>query len=155
MKVCVTFSRGGHFQEAMNACQFLIGDTTREVFFLTYKPVNKEPKSRVKTCYVTHPEHGKIVRRFFLFMINFFQSFKVFLNERPDVVVSTGADVTLSIMLIAKMFRKKVIFIESGANVTQPSLTGKIIYPFADLFVVQWEELKHSYPKAICGGPLL
>ena len=44
--------------------------------------------------------------------------------------------------------KKKVIYIESFARITTPSLTGKILYHFADLFIVQWKELLKVYPKA-------
>nr|WP_225349401.1 hypothetical protein [Limosilactobacillus reuteri] len=51
-------------------------------------------------------------------------------------------------MYFAKLMKKKVIYIESFARITTPSLTGKILYHFADLFIVQWKELLKVYPKA-------
>lgn len=154
MKICIAFSRGGHFREAMSACEQLMRNDNWSTFYLTYRLVKTDDLGS-KTHFVTHPEHGFILRRLYLLVINFFQSLVVFLRERPDVVVSSGADVTLSIMLIAKLFGRKVIFIESGANVTAPSLTGRLIYRLADLFIIQWKEMQVHYPKAVYGGPLL
>ena len=54
--------------------------------------------------------------------------------------------------LFAKCMHKKVIYIESFARVHEKSLTGKLVYPFADLFIVQWESMLETYPKAIYGG---
>jgi beta-1,4-N-acetylglucosaminyltransferase len=155
MKIGIAFSGGGHYQEAMNACRDIITNGQYEIFFVTYKQSGKRPNNGRKFHYVAHPMHGFILRRIFLFLVNFFQSFSVYMTEKPDVIISTGADVTLSIMLISKLFGKKIVFIESGANVTQPSLTGRLIYPYCDLFIIQWEELKLKYSRAVYGGPLL
>ena len=38
------------------------------------------------------------------------------------------------------------------ANITTKTVTGRIIYHFADLFVVQWESMLKLYPKAKYGG---
>ena len=35
-----------------------------------------------------------------------------------------------------------------GVNANNRSLTGRLVYPFADLFLVQWESLLELYPKA-------
>jgi UDP-N-acetylglucosamine:LPS N-acetylglucosamine transferase len=50
------------------------------------------------------------------------------------------------------MFGKKLVFIESYAKVKTPTLTGKLLYHFADRFYVQWQELLEFYPKAIHVG---
>ena len=83
-----------------------------------------------------------------------FKSFFIFIKERPDYVISTGALATYPICRIAKFFNKKVIYIESYARINDLSLTGKKVYKFADLFFVQWEQLIHKYPKAIYAGSL-
>ena len=38
--------------------------------------------------------------------------------------------------------------IEVFDRIDKPTLTGRLIYPVADKFIVQWEELKQFYPKA-------
>ena len=54
--------------------------------------------------------------------------------------------------MLAKVMKKKIIFIESFAKVTSPTLTGKLVYKFADQFYVQWEEMLKIYPNAIFKG---
>lgn len=154
MKVGITFSAGGHYLEAMKACELVMADADNEIFFVTYKQL-KKADLKIPCYFVTHPKHGFILKRIFLFISNFIGSFIIYLKQKPDLIISSGADVTLSIMLIAKMFGNKVIFLESGANVTKPSLTGRLIYRFADVFIIQWPELKTYYPKAILGINLL
>lgn len=45
-----------------------------------------------------------------------------------------------------------IIYIESFARVDEASLTGKLMYPLADLFLVQWEDMLKVFPKAIYAG---
>ena len=54
--------------------------------------------------------------------------------------------------LLQKLFKKKIIFIESFAKLNSPTLTGKLVYKFADQFYVQWEEMLAVYPNAIYRG---
>lgn len=42
----------------------------------------------------------------------------------------------------------KIAFIESIARVHSLSLSGKLLYPIADRFLVQWEELERKYKRA-------
>lgn len=147
-KICFTASSGGHFEQLMmlkplmdKYDSFIITEKTgysvikddRKVYYL--KQVNRHEKTFI-----------------FKMIVNLFISFKIFINEKPDIVISTGALATIPICVLSKIFRKKIIFIESFAKVTSPTLTGKLVYKFADQFYVQWEQMKEHYPEAICKG---
>ena len=69
-------------------------------------------------------------------------------QEKPQVVITTGALIAFPFCLLQKLRGGKVVYIESFARVKDASLTGKLIYPFADLFLIQWESLAEVYPKA-------
>ena len=56
--------------------------------------------------------------------------------------------------MFRKIFRSKIVFIETFANKNRKTATGKLIYPIADLFIVQWEEMLEIYPKAKYGGSI-
>ena len=79
-------------------------------------------------------------------------SLKIFFKEKPDVVISTGVLATIPMCLICKLFKRKLIYIESFAKVTSPTLSGKLLYKYADRFYVQWESMLKIYPKAIYLG---
>lgn len=68
--------------------------------------------------------------------------------EKPDVVISTGAGVVVFFCLFAKLLGAKLIFIESMAKIERPTLTARFLYPFADLFIVQWPNLLRFFPRA-------
>ena len=76
------------------------------------------------------------------------------IKERPDVVISTGAGVVVFFCLFSKLLGAKLIFIESMARVERPTLTARLLYPFADLFFVQWAGLLKSFPRAKYVGRL-
>ena len=84
----------------------------------------------------------------FKFPANIILSFKIFLSFKPDFVVSTGAHTAVPMCYIAKLFGKKVIYLETYANLHSRSLSGRLVYPIADLFLVQWESMLEFYPRA-------
>lgn len=94
---------------------------------------------------------AKILYPFKLFL-NCFISLFLMIKIRPDVIVTTGSHNVGPMCCLAKLFRKKVIFIETFANSQTPTKAGKIIYKFADYFIVQHKEMLKYYPKAIYGG---
>lgn len=72
----------------------------------------------------------------------------IVVRERPDIVISTGAAPGCLMCLLGKLLGAKVIWLDSITNVERLSLSGRLIRPFADLFLVQWPELAKRYPKA-------
>lgn len=79
---------------------------------------------------------------------------KIWKKEKPDVVISTGTYVALPFMVMCKLHRKKLIYIETFARVTDTTKAGRVMYRFADLFIYQWPELEKFYPKGIYGGSI-
>ncbi len=88
----------------------------------------------------------------YIFPYNIIKSLIIFLKIRPNVIISTGAHTAVPMCYIGKLFRRKVIYIETMANINTKTLTGKLLYPIADVFIVQWESMKELYPKAVVGG---
>jgi len=74
------------------------------------------------------------------------------LRERPDAVISCGPAVGVPPCLLARLLGIRVIFVETGSRVRALSMTGRIVYRFANLFIVQWPQLLERYPKAVYAG---
>jgi len=85
---------------------------------------------------------------------NTIQSFSVFLRERPNVIIANGGGFTTPFCYIAKLFRRRIIFIESFSRVDHPSISGRVLHPISDLFIVQWKPLMKYYKKAVYGGSI-
>lgn len=79
-------------------------------------------------------------------------SFYYFLKYFPKVIISTGVHSTIPLCVFGRLCGRKVIYIETIANINTPSMTGKMMYYIATDFYVQWEELLEVYPKAKFGG---
>jgi UDP-N-acetylglucosamine:LPS N-acetylglucosamine transferase len=79
----------------------------------------------------------------------FFQALWILSKERPQIVISTGASVAIPFSWMGKLLGVKVVYIESWSRIKTRSGTGPLVYPAADLFLVQWPSLLEEYgPKA-------
>ncbi|MFV0392889.1 MAG: PssD/Cps14F family polysaccharide biosynthesis glycosyltransferase [Coprobacillaceae bacterium] len=140
-RVIFTSSAGGHYSELCELQELM---DTYNSFLLTedhemmeeYKKHNK-----ARSWYLRPGTKEHLLKFLWNFPFNIINSFRVYWKVKPDVIIATGAHTTVPICYIAKLFRKKVIFIETFANITTKTLSGKLVYPIADLFLVQWEEM--------------
>lgn len=147
MKICLACSTGGHLLQLLQLKKIY---QRYNHFFLTFKRLMSEELSKKEKVYfIKDPERNPLK-----FIINFFESFIVFLKEKPDLVIANGGGVVVPFCFISKLFGKKIIFIESFSRVYEPSISGKLIYPISDLFIVQWKLLLKYYEKAKYGGSI-
>ena len=70
---------------------------------------------------------------------------RIMREEKPDLVISTGAAPGCMAALIGHLVGTRVIWLDSITNVHRLSLSGRLIRPFADLFLVQWPALARKY----------
>ncbi|GAK02557.1 polysaccharide biosynthesis protein CpsF [Geomicrobium sp. JCM 19037] len=115
------------------------------------KPLQQEHENM---SYLVYGARNYPVRYLFKFSYNIVKSLVLFLKIRPDAVVTTGTHTAVPMCYIAKLFRKRIIYIESFAKTSSPTLAGRMIYPISDLFIVQWESMLKHYPKAVYGGSI-
>ena len=147
-KICFISSSGGHFEQIMMLKPLM---EKYESFVVTEKTSYIVSNGGIPFYYLRQVNRHEFKFIYYMF-INLFKSVSIFINEKPDIVISTGALSTIPMCLISKLLGKKLIFIESFAKINSPTLTGKLMYKFADQFYVQWEEMKKIYPNAICKG---
>jgi UDP-N-acetylglucosamine:LPS N-acetylglucosamine transferase len=76
---------------------------------------------------------------------NFFRNLRaaarILSRQDPAVIVSTGAGLALPFFILGKLQRRKLVYVESITRVEQLGLTGRLVYPLADSFFVQWAGL--------------
>lgn len=147
-KLCFAASSGGHFEQILMLKSLM---EKYDSFLITEKTTYKAEVKNEKMYFLR-----QVNRKEFLFpfemLVNAFKSLYIFIKERPDVVITTGVLAMIPICLLVKLFRGKLIYIESFAKVTSPTVTGKLMYKFADQFYVQWPQMKEIYPQAIYLG---
>ena len=149
-KVCFLASSGGHLEEISRLVEI---EEKYDNFLVTEKGKFEELHFGKKVIYVYQINRKEILFPF-KFIGPILKAFKILLNEKPTVLISTGALATVPFCIVGKLLGKRIVYIESFARVDTPSLTGKIIYKLklANLFVVQWEDMLKYFPEAIVGG---
>lgn len=149
-RVMFISSVGGHLTQMLQLNK--IFNCYNYVLVTEKTDVTRGMKSKYKTEFLAYGSRQYIFSYIFKFAFNIFKSIYLFAKYRPKVVVTTGTHTAVPMCFIARLFGRKVIFIESFAKRTSPTLSGKIVYPIATTFVVQWDSLKEFYPKAEVWG---
>lgn len=151
-KVVFISSVGGHLTQLLQL-EPLFSEYDYHV--ITEKTdITVDMKEKYPMSFLVYGARNYPIRYLFKFSYNIVKSLCLFLKLRPDVVVTTGVHTAVPMCYIAKLFRKKVVYIESFAKSHSPNLSGRLVYPIADLFIVQWESMKKFYPKAVNGGSI-
>lgn len=143
MKVCLVGSSGGHLTHLYLLKPFWENE---ERFWVTFE--KEDAKSILKdekTYHCYFPTNRNIKN----LIKNTLLAFKVLRKEKPDVIISSGAAVAVPFFYLGKLFGAKTIYLEVFDRIDAPTVTGKLVYPVTDKFIVQWEEMKEVYPKAI------
>lgn len=147
MKVCFITSSGGHLTHLMQLKEWW---NNKDRFWVTFE--KEDSKSILKDerkywCYFPTNRNVKNLVK------NTFLAIKILLKEKPDLIVSSGAAPAIPFFYIGKLLGAKVVYIEVYDRIDKPTITGKLVYPISDLFVLQWEEQKRFYPKGeVLGG---
>ena len=143
MKIALVGSSGGHLTHMYLLKKFWENE---DRFWVTFdktdaKSILKE--ERFYPCY--YPTNRNVKNT----IKNTILAFKILRKEKPDLIISSGAAVAVPFFWLGKLFGAKTVYIEIFDRIDKTTLTGKLVYPVTDKFIVQWEELKKVYPKAI------
>ena len=148
IKICFAASTGGHFEQLMMLKPLM---DKYDSFILTEETQYETNTKGIKTYYFKQVNRKEITptsRK----TINKLTSSKIYLEEKPDLIITTGVLAMLPMCIWMKLNKKKIIYIESFAKVTSPTMSGKLMYKYADQFYVQWPQMKEVYPNAIYLG---
>lgn len=85
---------------------------------------------------------------------NAWLAWKVVRRERPAAILSTGAALAVPFFLIGKLHGARLVYVESLTRTDELSLAGKMVYPFADAFFVQWPGAAKRKRARYVGGLL-
>ncbi len=148
-KIIFISSTGGHLEELLKLKELF---NCYDYFIVTEKMKSNlylKVQYQKRVAYLLYGTKDKnLFLYLFIFIFNIFKSFLIFITKRPDIIITTGTHTAVPMAYIAKIFKKKLIYIETLASCEKPSKTGRILYKKADLFIVQWEELLKYFPDA-------
>lgn len=101
-------------------------------------------------------------------LVTLVSSVALYYSVKPALILVNGPGTCLPLVYVSYLDRvlfgwmknnaakqTVVIFVESYARVKSLSLTGKLLYPVVDVFLVHWEELKEKYDKVRFEGRIL
>jgi beta-1,4-N-acetylglucosaminyltransferase len=75
--------------------------------------------------------------------------------KRPDVLVSDGAGVAFPFFLAGRALGVRTVYLEVYDRISRSTVTGRLCYPLAELFLLQWQEQVTVYPRGQVIGCLL
>lgn len=152
-KVIFVCSSGGHLSEMLKLKKLF---KEYDYLLVTEKTeITEDLANKYNIKYFKYGPNKNKIKYMGAVIYNIFKSIAILIKFKPKTVVTTGAQVGGIMCFFAKLFGKKVIYIESLAKVNGLSVTGKMVYPFANKFYVQWENLAQKYKKAEYIGRLM
>ncbi len=153
-KVLFISSTGGHFNELMQLAPLF---KKYDYHIITEKDKTNtylKEKYGKRISYLPYGTRSKIISYIFKYFYLCLKTVVLYIKIRPKYIVTTGTHTAGPMCYLGKIFGSKIIYIETYANRNSKTATGKLVYPIADLFIVQWEDMLKLYPKAVYGGSI-
>ena len=147
-KVCLVGSSGGHLTHLYMLKPFW---KNKNRFWVTF---DKEDAKSLLENEKVYPCYYPTNRSIKALIKNLKVAYKVLKKEEPDLIISSGAAVAVPFFYIGKIMGAKLIYIEVFDRLDKPTMTGRMVYPITDKFIVQWEEQRKVYKKAINLGSI-
>ena len=146
-KICFVSSSGGHWEQLQKLKPLA---DKYEGFFVTEKTQFDAPLA----SYFMMQTDLKDKLMPFKMLVTSVKALKIWIKEKPDLIITTGTMVAYPFYLLSIICKKKFIFIETFGRANMPTVAGKLMEKHSDMFIVQWETQKKHYKKAIYGGCL-
>ena len=146
-KIVAISSGGGHFIELLRLRPAFEGH------FVVFVTVDAAYKARVPDAPLRVIDDATRWSRWGLFRTAA-QVLKILIEERPDIVVSTGALPGFFGIVFGRRLGARTIWVDSLANVEELSMSGQRVGPHADLWLTQWPELSQPAGPTHAGSVL-
>ena len=148
LKVCLVGSSGGHLTHLYMLKPFW---KNKNRFWVTF---DKEDAKSLLENEKVYPCYYPTNRSIKALIKNLKVAYKVLKKEKPDLIISSGAAVAVPFFYIGKIMGAKLIYIEVFDRLDKPTMTGRMVYPITDKLIVQCEEQRKVYKKAINLGSI-
>lgn len=158
--ILVVLGQGGHTKECLRLVDLMGAERYRYSYIVAADddlseqqiriagPIYRVVRPRDKTEHDRMPVVTKLIR-------SLAQTRRALWHSRPDAILTTGPALAGPVAVIAKLMGVRVLFVETGSRITALSTTGRLMRWLADLYFVQWEELKPAVPRGVFAGRLL
>lgn len=151
MKVCLGASSGGHMTELLALINNTEGWPYQPSLFVTTRELwAKKLREKGRTYIVGECDRHKPVKM----MMTLIRAFFFVLKERPDIIITTGSLPIAIVCLVSKLFKTKILWIDSVAQIEELSMSGKLMLKYADVILTQWPEVATKYERVEYVGEL-
>ncbi len=141
-QILLVASNGGHLLQLLQLADLWPQQKRHWVTFQTSDAVSL--LAGEQTTWAHHPTNRSVRN----LIRNLGLALRIVSRRRVQAIVTTGAGVTVPFAIIARLRGVNVVYIESMARITSPSLTGRLVYPFASTFIVQWPGVQSYFKGA-------
>lgn len=148
LKMCLVGSSGGHLTHLYMLKPIW---EKNDRFWVTF---DKEDAKSLLENEIMYPCYFPTNRNLINLIRNTAVAWRVLRKERPDLIISSGAAIAVPFFYLGKLFGAKLVYIEVFDRIDKPTLTGRLVYPITDRFIVQWEEQRKIYKKGINLGSI-
>ena len=148
MKICFVGSSGGHLAHLYMLKPFW---KNKERFWVTFDKEYARYLLKDEKMYSVYYPSNRSIKAL---LINTWRALRILPKEKPDLIISSGAAPAIPFFWIGKLMGAKTVYIEVFDRIDAATIAGKLCYPVTDLFIVEWEEMKKVYPKAINLGSI-
>ncbi|HET6751428.1 MAG TPA: PssD/Cps14F family polysaccharide biosynthesis glycosyltransferase [Actinomycetes bacterium] len=149
MRVLLVCSSGGHLIQLHNLRPWW---ERHDRMWVTFRKLDSRSLlAGERVAWAHHPTTRNLPN----LVRNLLLAWRLLRSFRPDVVVSSGAGVAFPFFLVARLLGQKTVYVEVYDRIDSATMTGRLCYPFSNLFLLQWEEQRRSYPKGVVIGSLL
>jgi len=142
-------SSGGHLAQLVALRPWCASYRTRWVTFPTADALDLlQDEDVVPAAFPTTRNVPNLLR-------NLMIAARLLRQERPDVIVSTGAGVAVPFFVLGWLMGVPTVYLEVFDRLDSATLTGRLVRPFTDRMLVQWDEQMSLYRGADVVGPVL
>lgn len=149
LRICLVASAGGHMNQLLKITESWCGSGT---FCITTMDMVRTKLKKFDKVYVVGESNRQHPVRIIKVLA---KCTKIVFQERPNVVISTGAAVGCIVCFLCNLLGAKIIWVDSVTNVERLSLSGRMVKYIADLFLVQWPELTDRYKNVEYRGAVI
>jgi beta-1,4-N-acetylglucosaminyltransferase len=152
LRILFPSSAGGHLSELFQLRDLM--SATDHLFVTEDLPLTRH-LMKDRPCKFVRPNGRNRDWRFWKnFVINWFLAMPILWKFRPHAIVTTGSHTAIPFCYLGKLLGCKVVYILSFCRIDSKAAAASAVYPIADLFFVQWQQMQKAYPKGKYVGPL-
>ena len=144
MKLVFAASSGGHYEQLMMLKPLM----ERHDSCVVTEKTSYNAKSDIRTYYMVQVNRKELLV-IPKMIVNSIRALRILRKEKPDAIICTGVLAMIPLCILGKKKGCKLIYLESFAKVTSATLSGKLLYKYADRFYVQWESMLEIFPDAV------